>query len=67
MRRAAAAVEDTREEGEGRVRVVPRSAGADSSRPIGLKRGADGLWRLDRYSTQFVDIRAPSAGSAARP
>jgi hypothetical protein len=45
--------------GSGRRRVMLVSSGADNPRPVTLRKGPEGLWRVDEASSLFVGVRQP--------
>ncbi len=45
--------------GPGRRRVMLISSGADNPRPVTLRKGPEGLWRVDEASSLFVGVRQP--------
>jgi hypothetical protein len=44
-----------------RVRVMLHSSGADTPRPVTLRKGSDGIWKVDEASSLFVGVRPPQA------
>jgi hypothetical protein len=46
---------------ENEYRVLVACSGADSPRPVILKRNNRGIWKVSNYSSLFVGIRAPEA------
>ena len=42
-----------------RVRLMLLTSGADHPRPVTLRRGDDGLWKVDECSSLFVGVRPP--------
>lgn len=44
---------------EDRVKLFVKCSGADSPRPISLKKGDDGFWKVTEASSLFVGIRSP--------
>ena len=45
--------------GPDQVRLLLTCSGADRPRPITLKRGPDGLWTVDEFSSLCVGVRPP--------
>ena len=43
----------------GEVTVYLRSTGADTPRPMAVRKGDDGLFRASRYTSIYVDVRPP--------
>ena len=50
---------------EKQYKVFIWSGGADSARPVTLKRNAKGYWKVFEFSSLTVDIRAPESGHDA--
>ncbi len=46
--------------GPGRVRIMLLCSGADNPRPVTLRRGPQGLWKVDEASSLFVGVRPPA-------
>ena len=44
---------------EDRIKVFNGCSGADSPRPLIMKRNSKGIWKVDNYSSVFVGIRQP--------
>ncbi|MCG3178334.1 MAG: hypothetical protein BIFFINMI_00661 [Phycisphaerae bacterium] len=44
----------------GRFRVLLLCSGADTPRPVTLRRDAAGLWKVDEASSLFVGVRPPA-------
>lgn len=45
------------------VRIFITSTGADSPRPLRLKRNDAGLWKVAEFSSLVVGVRAPASGA----
>jgi hypothetical protein len=43
----------------GQVKLFIASSGADSPRPVTLRRGEDGLWRTAEWSSLLLGVRQP--------
>lgn len=48
----------------GQFKVFVASSGADSPRPVTLRRGEDGLWRAAEWSSLLLGVREPAAPQA---
>jgi hypothetical protein len=49
--------------GPDEVRIFIESSGADSPRPLRLKRNSAGLWKVAEFSSLVVGVRQPSVSS----
>jgi hypothetical protein len=45
----------------GEFKVFVASSGADSPRPVTVRRGEDGLWRASEWSSLLLGVREPVA------
>lgn len=45
--------------GDGTVKVFVKTTGADTARPITLKKNDSGVWKGFEYSSIFVGVKAP--------
>jgi len=48
----------------GQFKVFVASSGADSPRPVTLRRGEDGLWRAAEWSSLLLGVREPAGKQA---
>lgn len=48
----------------GAFKLFVASSGADSPRPVTLRRGEDGLWRAAEWSSLLLGVRQPAAPEA---
>jgi hypothetical protein len=48
----------------GQFKLFVASSGADSSRPVTLRRGEDGLWRAMEWSSLLLGVREPAVPQA---
>lgn len=53
--------ENAGSEREGRMKVFIWSSGADTARPITLKRNDKGIWKVSEFSSLTLDIPPPAA------
>lgn len=49
------------EQPDGSMRVFIKSSGADSPRPVTLKKNNRGIWKVSNYSSLFMGMRSPKA------
>lgn len=48
------------EQSDGSMRIFIKSSGADSPRPVTLKKNNRGIWKVSNYSSLFMGIRSPA-------
>jgi hypothetical protein len=56
-------IERTADAGDGMVKVFVRTSGADTARPITMRKNDAGVWKGFEYSSIFVSVKQPPVKS----